>query len=140
MRFVPYKQQLRDPENDSFKGVLNSAFRIRESDDGGLSLTWVEHYGAKSTATYAHAAARFRDSLDSRKLGPKSAFAIGQAGETREVSRSHGKQVRIVHSPDGPNTGHVELRRFTDEDLQLLDTLAIEVYREHVLVADLTLP
>ncbi|MBB4641335.1 hypothetical protein HNQ99_001640 [Rhizorhapis suberifaciens] len=31
------------------------------------------------------------------------------------------------------------MRRFTNEDLQLLDALAIEVYREHVLVADLTL-
>jgi hypothetical protein len=139
MRFVPYKQQLRDPETDEFKGIVNTAFAIRPTDKGGLSLTWVEHYGAKSAATYNIAASAFRDSLESKKLPIKAYFAVGQAGGARATSASHGKKIRLVHAPDGPNTGHVELRRFTDEDRQLLDTLAREVFTEHVAVIGLTL-
>ena len=139
MRFVPYKEQLRDPDNDSFKGIVETAFSIRQNDDGGLSLTWVEHYGPKNQQTYQVAAARFRDSLVSRKLGGKSCFAIGQAGETRKTCSEFGKRIRLVHAPNEPNAGHVELRRFSDDDRRLLDALAIDVFREHVLTASLNL-
>lgn len=140
MRFVPYKQQVRDAETDAFKGIVNTAFSIRPEDKGGLSLTWVEHYGPKSIATYEVAATAFRESLPSKKLGAKSYFAIGNVGETRQVCKDHGKQVRLVPAPDGPNTGHIELHRFSDEDRSLLDALAIDVFCEHVAVASLTLP
>jgi hypothetical protein len=139
MRFVPYKQQVRDPETDAFKGIVNTAFSVRPNDKGGLSLTWVEHYGEKSAATYNVAASAFRDSLESKKLPGKAYFAIGSAGQTRTTASDHGKRIRLVHAPDGPNTGHVELRRFDDEDRRLLDALALDVYSEHVAVADLHL-
>lgn len=139
MRHVPYGQQVRDPDDDSFKGIVGSAFSIRPSDEGGLSLTWVEHYGPKSLPTYSDAASKFRDSLKSKKLGAKAYFAIGQAGHTRETAAIYGKSVRLVHAPDGPNTGHVELRRFTDKDRRLLDALAIDVFTEHVAVRELAL-
>jgi hypothetical protein len=139
MRHVPYQQQVRDADDDSFIGIVGSAFSIRPVDQGGLSLTWVEHYGLKSLATYNCAASKFRDSLPSKKLGAKSYFAIGQAGATRETAAAYGKKVRLVQAPDGPNTGHVELRQFTDEDRRLLDALALDVFGEHVAVSDLSL-
>lgn len=140
MRFVPRGQQIRDPEDEScFKGILGAAFSVRPDDKGGLSLTWVEHYGAKCAATYSVAASKFRDSLKSKKLGAKAYLAIGNAGSTRGTAANYGKQIRLVHAPDGPNTGHVELRRFSDEDRALLDALALEVFTEHVAVAGLTL-
>ena len=137
MRYVPYGQQVRDAEDGSFKGIVGTAFSVRPSDNGGLSLTWVEHYGVKCIGTYAVAASKFRDSFG--KLGAKACFAIGTAGATRQTSAIHGKQIRLVHAPDGPNSGHVELRRFSDEDRALLDALALDVFAEHVTVADLTL-
>lgn len=141
MRFVPYNKQLRNPDNDEFLGILNIAFRLRESDKGGMSLTWIEHYGAKCLDTYGVAAARFRDSLgEGKKLPGKGAFAIGQAGLCRQTAEVYGKQIRLVHAPDGPNTGHVEMHRFTDDDLLLLDALALDVFDEHVLVAQLDVP
>lgn len=139
MRFVPYKQQLRDPDTDQFKGIVNTAFSIRPSDKGGLSLTWVEHYGTKSVDTYGIAASAFRDSLVSKILPTKAYFAIGGVGPTRATAANYGKHIRLVHAPDGPNTGHVEVRRFTDEDRRLLDALALDVYTEHVAVKDLAL-
>lgn len=137
MRFVPYKQQVRDPETDEFLGIANTAFSIRESDQGGLSLTWVEHYGPKCQATYKVAATAFAGSLQSKKLPQKAYFAVGNAGATRSVAREYGKKIRLVHAPDGPNTGHVEVHRFSDEDRRLLDALAIHVYQEHVSVLSL---
>lgn len=139
MRFVPHSQQVRDPDDDSFKGILGIAFSVRPSDNGGLSLTWVEHYGAKSQATYSIAASKFRDSRQTKKLGSKGYFAIGQAGAARSAAKTYKKQIRLVHAPDGPNTGHVEVRRFSDEDRSLLDALALEVFAEHVAVASLEL-
>jgi hypothetical protein len=139
MRFVPRGQQVRDADDDSFKGIVGTAFSIRPSDKGGLSLTWVEHYGEKSSGTYSVAASKFRDSLKSQKLGSQAYFAIGQAGKMRSKATMYGKRIRLVHVPDGPNTGHVELRRFTDEDRGLLDALALEVFSEHVAVASLEL-
>jgi hypothetical protein len=139
MRFVPYKEQERHPETGEFLGILGTAFSIRESDDGGLSVTWVEHYGEHEHSTIEIAATAFRDSLQSKKLGGKAYFAVGLAGMTRSAAAEYNKTIRIVHAPDGANTGHVELRRFSDDDRRLLDALAVEVYSEHIAVADLQL-
>ena len=139
MRFVPYGQQVRDPDDNSFKGIVGTAFLVRPSDKGGLSLTWVEHYGTKSSATYSIAASHFRDSLEKKKLPAQTYFAIGQAGDIRKVAATYSKRIRIIHAPDGSNTGHVELRRFTDEDRRLLDALALEVFTEHIALTQLTL-
>lgn len=140
MRFVPYKQQVRHPETDAFLGIAGTAFAVRPTDDGGLSTTWVEFYGEHSPATIAVAANAFRGTLDSKKLPGKAYFAIGQAGATRKVASDRGKQIRLVHAPDGTNVGHVEIHRFSDDDRALLDALAIEVYDDHVAVSSIKLP
>ena len=140
MRFVPYKQQVRCPDTDAFLGIANIAFSLRLSDDGGLSMQWVEYYGAKSAATYSAAAIDFRDNLPSKRLGPTGYFAIGNVGHSKAVAADAGKQIRIVHEPDGTNMGHASVRRFDDEDRALLDTLAIDVFSEHVAVSSLALP
>lgn len=137
MRFVPLKEQLRHPDTNAFEGILNTAFRIRPCDDGGLSVTWVEHYGEKNLNTYSVAGAAFRDSLNSKRLPKSGYFAIGNVKECRETSLAYNKKIRIVVEPDGTNTGHVTIRRFSDDDLALLDALALEVFSEHVAVTDL---
>ena len=139
MRYVPYGQQIRDAESESFLGISGKAFVIRASDDGGLSVTWIEHYGEKTSKTIGIAADRFRDSLEKKKLAPKACFAIGIAGQTKAIASQYGKKVRLVHSPDGLNTGHVEVRRFSDEDRALLEAL-VDVFDEHVMISNLELP
>lgn len=139
MRFVPYNQQIRNSETDAFEGIVGTAFRVRESDDGGLSVTWVEHYGENCLATLRVAACAFRDSLPSKRIGPKACFAIGEAGHAKQVSSARNKKIRLVHAPDGPNTGHVEIHRFSDDDLALLDALAMDVFTEHRIVGELHL-
>lgn len=137
MRFVPLKEQLRNPDTNAFEGILNTAFKIRPCDDGGLSVTWVEHYGAKNQNTYSIAGAAFRDSLNSKKLPKSGYFAIGNVKKCRDTAAIYDKKIRIVVEPEGTNTGHVTIRRFSDEDRSLLDALAIDVFSEHVAVSDL---
>lgn len=137
MRYVPRPQQRRDIETDEFLGILNTAFSIREEDKGGLSVTWVEHYGPNCAATIALGGAAFRDSLPSKKLSKFAYFAIGNAGATRKAGKEYGKKLRLIPAPDGPNTGHVEIHRFNDEDRRLLDALAMEVFVEHVSVVSM---
>jgi hypothetical protein len=77
--------------------------------------------------------------LNQKKLGAQGCFAVGNAGQTKAACLARDKKIRLVHAPDGPNTGHVEIRQFSDEDQQLLEILADEVFTEHVFVASLTL-
>lgn len=140
MRLVPYGQQIRNPETDEFLGLQPQAFKIRETDDGGLSVTWVEHYGEKCQQTYETAAVAFRGNLEKPHIPKKAYFAVGQAGKIKAKSLGYNKKIRIVHDPDGSNTGHALIRRFSDEDRRLLDALATEVFMEHVAVIDLNLP
>jgi hypothetical protein len=139
MRFVPKGRQHRDAVTDEFKGILGIAFHIWPKDDGGLSTTWVEHYGPKSLATYSVAASKFRDTLLKKKLPVQGCFAVGNAGQTKAACLARDKKIRFVHAPDGPNTGHVEIRQFSDEDQQLLEILADEIFTDHVFVASLNL-
>ncbi len=139
MRFVPYKLQIRDPETDEFKGIANLAFALRPEDDGGLSTQWVEHYGGRSLPSYSAAAIQYRDNLQSKSIGGKGYFAVGNVSLAKQVADTYNKQIRVVHEPDGSNEGHALIRRFTDEDRALLDALALEVFREHIWVGDLDL-
>jgi hypothetical protein len=137
MRYVPRSRQLRDRETDAFRGVLGSAFNIRDEDKGGLSVTWIEHYGLKSEDTIRLAGTCYRDSLPSRKLNRSACFSIGNADAIREAGMARGKRLRLIPAPDGPNSGHVEIHRFNDQDKELLDALAMDVFVEHVPVAQL---
>jgi hypothetical protein len=51
-----------------------------------------------------------------------------------------GKTLRVVHDPVEKNDAHAQVRRFTDEDLELLGHLADNVFSEIDFVEDLELP
>lgn len=138
MLYVPAGRLAHDVDLDTYV-LTSAAFELREDDDGGLSTTWVEHYGPRSIATYGKAASAFRASLPTKRIGAKAIFAIGNAGSARRACASYGKNIRVVPAPEGPNTGHVEIRRFSDDDQRLLDMLANDVFKEHVKVAVLEL-
>lgn len=110
---------------------------LREGDNGSPSVTWIEHYGAKNTTTIKIAASAFEGSLRSKKLPRKSYFSIGSAGSVRENTLKFGKRIRLVHAPDGTNTGHVEIRRFDETESLLLEMLATEVFIEHISVVSI---
>jgi hypothetical protein len=113
---------------------------LRPEDRGGLSVTWIEHFGQPSLQTLRAAAIAYRASLPSGKLGPTGAFATGNVDAVIQVAASFRKQVRIVHSPEPGNSGHAEVRHFEDDDLELLGRLASDVFTDVTIVASLNLP
>lgn len=140
MRFVPKNKQQRDPDTDAYQGLSAAAFALRAEDAGGLSVTWVEYFGGQSPANLRAGAAAYRESLDSKKLGPTGLFAIAEVRDISSKAANYRKSVRVVHSPVPGNDGHAEVRHFTDDDMQLLDSLARDVFTQVVFVRDLGLP
>ena len=140
MRFVPYGRQHRDPDTDTFLGLTPQAMELRADDKGGLSVTWVEHFGPNVIATKRVAAIAFREALDSKHIGGEAVFASAQVKAVVQAGRDYGKSIRVVHDPVPGNPGHAEVRHFSDEDLRLLDLLAAEVFIEIDKVSDLKLP
>jgi hypothetical protein len=140
MRFVPKGRQHRDPDTDEFIGLIPQAMQLRENDKGGLSVTWVEHFGAYGLAAKREAAIAYRETLRTRHIGREAVFASAQVQAIVDAGLRYSKGLVIVHDPVPGNPGHAEIRRFTDDDLTLLDLLATEIFTEIDKVADLNLP
>lgn len=139
-RFVPKNKQDRDPDTDVYRGLTFAAFALREEDSGGLSLTWIEHYGPDGVDARRAAACAYRESTKSKKIGAQGCFAVATVEQLRSAAEGYRKQVRIVHSPVAGNPGHAEARRFTDEDRELLELLSRDVFTDIDFVSDLGLP
>ena len=139
-RFVPYSRQNRDAVTDAFLGLTSAACELGPADKGGLSVTWIEHFGVFGHKAKRKAAIAFRASLDSRRLPPQAVFAYAQVRKIKAAAYEYGRLVRVVWDPVAGNDGHCEIRHFADEDLRLLDLLATEVFGEPDLVLEMDLP
>jgi glucokinase len=109
-------------------------------DKGGMSVTWIEHFGAFGMAAKRQGAIAFRESQQSRKLGATAVFATAQVQKILDAGTGFSKQLRVVYDPVPGNSGHAEIRHFEDDDLQLLDLLASDVFSDIDHVASLRLP
>ena len=139
-RFVPKKRQNRHPETDAFQGLSIAACELRQTDDGGLSVTWIEHFGPYGTQSKRAAAIAYRASLASRRLPPQAAFAYAQVSQIKAAAARYDRVVRVVWDPVDGNQGHAEVRHFTDDDIRLLDLLAAEVFSDADIVGEMRLP
>ncbi len=139
-RFVPKNKQKRHPDTDEFQGLSGAAFALRADDKGGLSVTWVEFFGGLDAATVKNAAIAYRESLPSKNIAASAAFAIASGNAIKSSALRYKKRVRIVHDPVIGNDGHAEIRHFTDEDHELLDVLASDVFLDIHMVAGMNLP
>ena len=117
-----------------------AGFALRVDDRGGLSVTWIEFFGLNRPNNVREGAKAYRASLTSRKLGAEGLFAIARGDKIIEKAADYRKAVRIVHAPVPGNDGHAEVRHFTDDDLELLDSLARDVFDEVIFVRELRLP
>lgn len=140
MRFVPKGRQHRDPDTDAFLGLTPQAMELRDEDKGGLSVTWVEHFGEYGQSAKRSAAIAFREALEKKHIGGEAVFATAQVKAVIDAGNAYRKSVRVVHDPVQGNPGHAEVRHFTDEDVRLLDHLATEIFDVIDKVADLNLP
>jgi hypothetical protein len=139
MRYVPRSKQFID-DDENCLGPSPAAFAIRQDDEGGLSVTEVEHFGSMNPSSRALAAAAYRDSLHSKKLGATAVFAWAAVGDIRRAANGYEKTVRIVHAPVDGNPAHAEIRHFTGEDLDLLEYFATDVFNQFETVAAMDIP
>lgn len=116
------------------------AFALREDDAGGLSVTEVEYFGTLSPVTRRAAAVAHRESLASKSVGKQAIYAWAQVAKVKHAAAIYGKSVRVIHDPVDGNPGHAEIRHFTDEDLDLLEHFATDVFHEYETVAEMNLP
>lgn len=139
-RFVPYNRQNRDPVTDAFLGLTSAACALGPSDKGGLSVTWIEHFGPFGPNSKRDAAIAFRASLISRQLPPRAVFAYAEVAQIKAAAEQYDRSVRVVWDPVVGNDGHCEVRHFADDDLRLLDLLSTEVFGEPDFVREMNLP
>lgn len=125
MRYVPWGKLRRD-DDDRVVGFLGDAFKLR-SDEESLSVNWLEYFEGDRDAEIRASVMTFRSTL---KVGTKSAFGIGNVGKIKEICRSRGANVRIVHEPMDDNKSHSALRRLPRDDTILLDALAADAFAE----------
>lgn len=140
MRFAPLSRQLIDGDTGASIGIAPTAFAIRAADKGGLSVTWIEHFGKDGRNSRAAAAAAYRESLPSKKLPAKGAFAWAEIEAIKNAGVPYRKRIRVVHDPVEGNPGHAEVRHFDDDDLELLELLATDVFIDWEFVANMSVP
>ena len=131
VRHVPWKSLRKDAE-DNVLGVLPQGFQLREGEDG-LSLSRLEHFGENREEQLKEVTNAIRESKTSKSIGKKSALAIGNTLDIKEVCRKNGKSIRIVYRPSTPNPSHCEIKGLPREDVALLHALADEAFKETIL-------
>lgn len=140
MRFISATKRFVNADTAAREGPSLAGFQIRPGDEGGLSVTHVEHFGIMSHDSRVAAAVAHRESTQSKKLGPAAIFAWARVEKIRSAGVPYGKAIRVVHAPVDGNPAHAEIRHFTDDDLKLLDDYATRVFAEWQTVAEMNIP
>jgi len=96
--------------------------------DSYLSVTWCNYFAGDREAIIKCAAEAIRRSK--LEVKPKGRFAVAQVFLIDSVLRQKGHKVRFVHEAEEDNPAHAALRRWPNEDLELLERLAEEVWHE----------
>lgn len=140
MRYAAKSKRFHHPDTGMPMGPSAAAFGMRDEDEGGLSVTEIEFFGPNSPLTRGLAAAAYRDSQASKKLGTQAIFSWALIGTVKQAAEAYGKTVRVVHAPVAGNPAHAEVRHFTYEDLDLLAFFASDVFLDFEVVAEMDIP
>lgn len=124
LRWVRNRSLIRDPETGQVNGVLADAFRLREGEDY-LSALWCEYYAGGASEQSCSAVADFSNQIS---VKPKDRFVRGRVAEIKAVCALHGHAVRIVHEPVEGVPAHAAVRRYRDDNLEMLEALATEAW------------
>lgn len=135
-RYIPYKRQLRD-DNDEPVGFLPQGFKMRENrDEKDLSVDWLEYFGKSHAENIVSAIAAFIGRTRNKKIGKLSVFGIANVGKLEEICTEHQHtKVRIVHN-EKKNSSHGKIVRLPINDPNMMQILATEVFKELVRYKD----
>lgn len=127
VRYVKPSLVMRNPETGAVEGVFPDAFRLRAEDHGALSCAWLEHYAGTRSEQLLASIAQFKVALSVKK---SAVFAVGNAGAIKSACSKYDVGVRIVHAPEANHEAHAEVRRFQDQEEELLALLAEDAWSE----------
>jgi hypothetical protein len=123
IRYVPWARLRRD-ENEQVIG----------DNEEYLSATWLEYFPAASRQQMIIDAVHCirASKIDVR---PRSGFAIGQVQkiQARCLADPKAYKIRVVHEPEDDNPAHTALRRWPENNDQLLELLALDEWSETLL-------
>ena len=130
IRHVPYSK-LRKDEDDNILGFLPEAFALKpiEETKKSISVNWLEYFSGDHEVRTERAIQGLRTT---KSIGKKSAFAIGNVGNVKEVCKRNGAIIKIVYAPTDDNPSHSAIRHLPKDDLSLLQALATDAFCELV--------
>ena len=124
MRYVR-KRQLRRDEHGNVLGILPQALELRDGEKF-LSVTWLEHFDTRYERGFILAAEAIRCQLTVKR---NDGFSTSEVRAFCDSCERCGEKVRVLHEAVNPeNPGHVAIRRFPRDNLDLLDLLASEAF------------
>ena len=124
MRYVR-KRGLRRDEYGKVLGILPQALELREGETY-LSVTWLEHFDSQYEKGLIKAAEAIRRQLTVKR---NDGFAMTEVEAISVTCERFSIIIRALHEPINPeNTGHVAIRRFPSDNLELMDILASDAF------------
>ena len=127
------KRQLRRDENGNVLGILPQALELREGETY-LSVTWLEHFDLQYERGLIQAAEAIRRQLT---VKDNDGFSTTEVGDFCDICERFDEKVRVLHEPENPeNTGHVAIRRFPRDNLDLFGMLASDAFVDTRVAAD----
>lgn len=126
VRHVKKRSLATDPDNPAVViGILGDAFRLKPGEES-LSASWAEFFTGELD--------QIRAAIDHFKTvyGVRNAdrFAVGKVGEIKQACADFGIAVRIVSEPMPNYDSHAAVRRYRDDNLELLEVLASEAWAQ----------
>lgn len=129
MRHVSYKRLLKDEDGQPIGGFFPQAFQLKEGEKG-LSVNWLEYFKGTHNENIETSVQKFRATRDIRK---SSAFGISVTKQIINVCANHGAdKVRVVLDEMDDNKSHSLIIRLPENDLDLLQSLAVNSFVECV--------
>lgn len=136
MRHVA-KNRVRRDDLGHVVGIDPQAFRTRPTDDGALSVNWLEWF--QKPTENDNVKASIHVLRNTRNIGPNDAFGIGQVKKIKEVCRSRSsRQIRVVYAPSHGNPAHSTILRLEQDDIILQEALADEAFCQLILNTDIS--
>lgn len=143
LRFVPPSRLHRD-EDDNVIGVLPQAFELRlHQDEKYLSVNWLEYFKGDFDSNIEATVSSFRESRKAinARMPKRSAFCIGNVGKVLDTCIAcKFPKVRIVYEKQNSthNKSHSKIIRLPENDADLLDLFANDVFDRIVFNADIS--
>ena len=123
---------------DAMKTAMCSESSLKHSNlregETYLSVTWLEHFDPRYDQGLIQAADAIRRQLI---VKPTDGFSTTAVGDFYDICERFDEKVRVLHEPENPeNTGHVAIRRFPRDNLDLFDMLASDAFVDTRVAAD----